>query len=99
MQRSHYCGTRSLLERIEEEQEVPIVVEGPQVQIGTEQIPVEEIAMEQNVPEAARPSVGAQIDENIADMLTQRVETLSQVRKRKEQETLETTAVCFYTKS
>lgn len=95
MQRSHYCGTRSLLERIEEEQEVPIVVEGPQVQIGTEQIPVEEIAMERNVP----PSVGAQIDENIADMLTQRVETLSQVRKRKEQETLETTAVCFYTKS
>lgn len=95
MQRSHYCGTRSLLERIEEEQEGPIVVEGPQVQIGTEQIPVEEIAMERNVP----PSVGAQIDENIADMLTQRVETLSQARKRKEQETLETTAVCFYTKS
>ncbi|CAB3223179.1 unnamed protein product [Arctia plantaginis] len=89
MQRSNYCGTRSLLERIEEEQEVPIVVERPQVDL--EQIQVEEIAMEQNVPEATRPSVGAQLDVDIADMLTQKIETLSQARKRKEQDALATT--------
>ncbi|KAJ8721336.1 hypothetical protein PYW07_002111 [Mythimna separata] len=73
---------RSMLENIEEEQEAHIL----QVQDRTE-IPVELPAPEANVTVneisvSEPPRVSVPMDVDIADMLTQKVETLSQARKR-----------------
>lgn len=65
---------------IEEEQEVPVVQERPEGQ-------VEPLMPEANVTDgmlniSEPPRVSAQIDIDIADLPTQKVETLSQARKR-----------------
>ncbi|XP_026732711.1 uncharacterized protein LOC113497372 [Trichoplusia ni] len=81
--------TRSMLERIEEEQEVPVVQE--QLEIQLEQPRVSEANVTTDLQNMFQPErVSAENEEmNIADMLTQKVETLSQSRKRTaEQETI-----------
>lgn len=80
-----------MLERIEEEQEVPVVQE--QLEIQLEQPRVSEANVTTDLQNIFQPErVSAENEEmNIADMLTQKVETLSQSRKRTaEQETIGT---------
>ncbi|XP_075974935.1 uncharacterized protein LOC142975764 [Anticarsia gemmatalis] len=82
MQRSNRTAARSMLERIEEEPEIPVVPEEPQVLLEPTTAPENITAELMNVSEAPRVSVVEQMELDIADMPTQKVETLSQARKR-----------------
>ncbi|CAH0581521.1 unnamed protein product [Chrysodeixis includens] len=82
MQKTNRTFTRSMLERIDEEQEAPVAQDRLEVQLEQPRVSETNLSTElQNIFQPERESAENQ-EMNIADMLTQKVETLSQSRKR-----------------
>lgn len=79
-----------MLERIEEEQEATIVQERPEIQL---ELPIPETNVTYELPNVSEPPRVSAVDQmelDIVDMPTQKIETLSQARKRTmEQETFD----------
>ncbi|CAH1646501.1 unnamed protein product [Spodoptera littoralis] len=78
--RSRRTTKRTMLDIIEEEQEATVVQERPEIQVEPP-IPEANVTTE-TFKISDPPRVSAQVDIDIADIPTQKVETLSQARKR-----------------